>query len=465
MTDAPWHLPRRAFLRMAPALGAAALQGLTHGRAGGAHHAPRARSVIWLGMVGAPSQVDLFAHKPELDAMDDQFVPPSLLRQDRFAFLGDGKARLLASPWRKTQHGASGAWLSELLPYHRTIVDRVAFVHSMQSDEFNHVPAQLLQHTGAPRLGRPTMGAWLSYGLGSANEDLPAYVVLASGKAGRCGASCWGSGFLPSRHQGVQLRGDGDPVLFLGDPPGFDAALRQARLDAIVALDAEHSKAHGDPEIATRLAAYELAARMQAAMPGVVDLRSESKATLGQYGVDPAQASFARNCLLARRLVERGVRFVHLVHGGWDHHGGTGDQNLLTNLPQRCREVDQASAALVLDLQARGLLDDTLVVFAGEFGRTPMLQGERRKDQLGRDHLRTAFTVWLAGGGVRAGLQFGVTDELGLNVVRDPVHVHDLQATILHLLGIDHERLTFRHLGRDFRLTDVSGRVVSGLLA
>jgi hypothetical protein len=428
------------------------------------HFAAKARRVIYLGMLGAPSQLDLFDHKPELSKRDGQPVPEALVTGQEFVFIGNGKTQLLASPWKWARHGRNGTWLSELLPHHAGIVDDVAFVHTMHTNEMNHVPATLLLQTGSPRMGRPAMGSWVTYGLGTGNRDLPGFVVLASGKASRCGAGCWGSGFLPTQYQGVQLRAAGEPVLFLSDPPGLDRELRRASLDTLNDLNNRALVRVNDPEVATRIAQYELAFRMQASVPKLTDLAKEPPHVLRMYGAEPGKPSFAANCLLARRLVESGVRFVQLVHGGWDHHGG-GDQNLRTNLPVRTREVDQGAAALVQDLKRRGLLKDTLVIFGGEFGRTPMLQGPRSATDLGRDHLRTAFTVWLAGGGVKAGLHLGETDDFGMKPVRDPVHVHDLQATILHLLGLDHKKLTYRYAGRDFRLTDVHGNVVTELLA
>ncbi|MBK8977999.1 MAG: DUF1501 domain-containing protein [Planctomycetes bacterium] len=437
------------------------------GAPSGPHHRPRVRRVIQLGMIGAPSQIDLFEHKPELLRRDGEAPPAAALRGERFAFLpAEGRgATLLAPRWPVRRHGTNGSWLSDLLPCHRHIADRVTWLHAVHTDEINHVPAQLVWQTGSPRQGRPSFGAWIDYGLGRLADDLPAYVVLASGKAGRCGTACWDAGFLPARHQGVPLRSDGEPVLFLDDPPGLGRALRARSLDSLTRLDELAAERDRDPATRARIDSYELAFRMQASVPELVDLRNEPPATLELYGAEPERRSFAANCLLARRLVERGVRFVQLVHGGWDHHGGGGDQNLLTNLPQRCAEVDRAAAALIVDLDRRGLLDDTLVVWGGEFGRTPMLQGPRSDTALGRDHQRTAFTMWLCGGGLRAGLHHGETDDFGIRPIAGAVHVHDLHATLLHLLGIDHERLTYRFHGRDFRLTDVYGQVVEQILA
>ncbi len=429
------------------------------------HYPARAKAVIFLGQIGAPSQLDLFDYKPELLKRDGQPVPESVLRDQTFTFIGEGKTQLLASPWKWSQHGQNGTWLTDRLPCHREIVDDLTFIHTLHTDEMNHVPANLLLQTGSPRMGRPAIGAWVTYGLGTENRDLPGFVVLASGKAGRCGSTCWGSGFLPSVYQGVQLRSQGDPVLYLSDPPGIDRNLRRDSLDTLQELNRRALGSLHDPEIATRISAFEMAFRMQASVPDLMDISREPRSIHELYGTEPGKATFANNCLLARRLVENGVRFVQLIHGGWDHHGGSGEQNLLTKLPERAREVDQGAAALVKDLKQRGLLEHTLVIFGGEFGRTPMLQGPRSSTELGRDHLRTAFTVWLAGGGVRPGMHLGQTDDFAMRPVSDPVHVHDLQATILHLLGMDHTRLTYRFQGRHFRLTDVRGEMIQKVLA
>jgi hypothetical protein len=429
------------------------------------HFPAKAKRVIFLGQVGAPSQLDLFDYKPQLQKRDGQPVPASLVQGQEFVFIGNGRTQFLASPWKWSRHGRNDTWLSDRLPYHRDIVDDVAFIHTMHTNEMNHVPAQMFLQSGSPRMGRPTMGAWVTYGLGTENRDLPGFVVLASGKAGRCGSACWSSGFLPTQYQGVQLRSTGEPVLYLANPPGIDRALRRDTLDTLQELNRRALVRINDPEIATRINAFELAFRMQTSVPKMMDIAKEPKHILQLYGAEPGQSTFGNNCLLARRLVENGVRFVQLVHGGWDHHGGTGDQNLLTNLPQRAREVDQGAAALIKDLKQRDMLKDTLVIFGGEFGRTPMLQGPRSTKELGRDHLRTAFTIWMAGGGVKSGFRLGETDDFGMKPTSDPVHVHDLQATILHLLGMDHTRLTYKFQGRQFRLTDVHGKVVRKLLA
>ena len=469
---------RRHFLtRCASGVGAVALGSLLNDRLFAApalpadplaprppHFAPRAKNVIYLNMIGAPSQLDLFEPKPTLDELSGKPVPASLVEGMRFAFIR-GTPNLLASPYSFQRHGRAGTWLSELLPHTAEIVDDVTVIHSLHTSEINHVPAQLFLNTGSPRMGRPCIGSWATYGLGSESRDLPAFVVLASGKAGRCGTSCMSNGFLPSVYQGVQFRSKGDPVLYLSNPAGIDASLRREVLDAVRELNSRSLAATGDPEIATRIASYEMAYRMQTSVPDLMDISDEPESMHELYGTEPGETSFANNCLLARRLVERGVRFVQIYHGGWDHHGGRGDQNLVTNLPVRCRETDQASAALIKDLKQRGMLDDTLVIWGGEFGRTPMLQGTFSKEELGRDHLITAYTIWMAGGGIKSGFNYGSTDELGMRIVENPMHIHDFQATILHCLGLEHTRLTYRFQGRDFRLTDVAGKVVDGILA
>ncbi|MFO0874571.1 MAG: DUF1501 domain-containing protein [Phycisphaerales bacterium] len=433
------------------------------------HFPARARSVIFLFMNGAPSQLDLFDDKPRLRELDRQECPKEFLEGQRFAFIR-GVPRLLGSPYSFARHGRCGAEVSELLPHTASIVDEIAIVRSMTTDAFNHAPAELFMNTGLARIGRPSMGSWLTYGLGSECEDLPGFVVLLSGggqPSGGC--SCWSSGFLPTTHQGVALRSQGDPVLFVGDPAGVDTMSRRRMLDALADLNRTRLDVVGDPEIATRIASYEMAYRMQTSVPELMDLSGERRETLELYGLDgdatKATPGFARNCLLARRLVERGVRFVQLYHRGWDSHGTSPDDDIVTSLRRRCAETDQACAALVKDLRRRGLLDTTLVVWGGEFGRTPMNEARDGSTFLGRDHHAAAFTMWLAGGGVKPGLTLGRTDELGYSIAEDRVHVHDLHATLLHLMGLDHTRLTFRHQGRDFRLTDVHGEVVTKLLA
>jgi hypothetical protein len=424
------------------------------------HFAPKAKAVIYLFMAGGPSQLELFDDKPLLRKLSGQPTPASYLQGRRFAFL-KGDETLLGTTHRFVRAGESGAEISDLLPHHRSIADDVCFIRSMHTDVFNHGPAKIFLQTGSPQPGRPSMGSWVTYGIGSEADDLPGFVVLQSGPRGpRGGSALWSSGFLPTSHQGVPFRGQGDPILNLRNPPGFDRNSQQAFTEAVKGLNALRYDAVGDPEIQTRIAAYEMAYRMQISAPELMDIAGESRQTLEMYGAVPGEASFANNALLARRLVERGVRFVQLYHASWDQHGA--EQSLEEELPLRCKQVDQACAALVLDLKQRGLLDETLVIWGGEFGRTPM--GETNKPT-GRDHHVDCFTMWLAGGGVRPGLIYGKTDEFGFAVAENPVHVHDLQATVLHLLGLDHEQLTFRFQGRDFRLTDVHGHVVHDILA
>jgi uncharacterized protein (DUF1501 family) len=429
------------------------------------HFPAKAKHVIYLHMAGAPSTLDLFDYKPKLIELNGKPCPESYIKGQQFAFI-KGTPKLLGTPHKFAKHGQSGQELSKILPHLATAADDLAIVRSMQTDQFNHAPAQLFVHTGSPRLGRPGMGAWLSYGLGTENRNLPSFVVLVSGTAAPDGgASLWGSAFLPTIHQGVQLRSQGDPVLFLSNPDGMDAAGRRRSLDALKALNEMQLGAVGDPEIQTRISQFELAYRMQTSVPEVMDIAKEPKEVHELYGTKLGQKAFANNCLLARRLVEAGVRFVQLYHWGWDQHGESMGNDLRYGLVDRCKETDQACAALIKDLKRRGLLDETLIVWGGEFGRTPMNEERNGSKWLGRDHHQHAFTIWLAGGGVKAGQTLGATDELGYHVVEDPVPVHDLQATILHLLGLNHERLTYRFQGRDYRLTDVFGNVVKKLLA
>ena len=418
--------------------------------------------MIFLSQAGAPSQLDLFDYKPKLREFHGTPVPEELIEGERFAFLS-GRPSLLGPQFRFARHGSTGTYLSELLPHISSVVDEAAFLYSVTTDQFNHSPAQLKMFTGHERPGRPSMGAWLTYGIGSENENLPGFVALSSGRAGRCGAACIGPGFLPTVYQGVQFRSGGEPVLFLSNPNGVGPDVRRDSLDAIRDLNTLRYESVGDAEIETRIASYELAYRMQTAVPELMDISREPANIQEMYGTEPGKKSFANNCLLARRLVESGVRYVQLTHGEWDHHGGT-RTSLPRDLPKRCREVDQATAALVTDLKNRGMLDETLVIWGGEFGRTPMLQGEPDDPNVGRDHHRT-FTMWFAGGGIKAGAKLGATDELGYRAVESPVTVHDLQATIMHLLGLDHTRLTFKFQGRDYRLTDVHGEVLGPLVA
>ncbi len=421
------------------------------------HHAARAKNVIFLFMAGAPSHLELFDYKPQLARFDGTLPPPELVKDYRAAFINPS-SKLLGPKFRFAKHGQCGAEVSELLPNMARVVDDIAIVKSMVTDAFNHAPAQILMNTGSSQFGRPSFGAWVTYGLGSESEDLPGFIVFSSGSKGPSGGnSNWGSGFLPTVYQGVQFRSSGDPVLYLSNPPGVDAQEQQASLAAIQNLNRQRFETTGDSEILTRINSFEMAFRMQTSAPELMDFRSEPEHVLKMYGAEPGKSSFANNCLLARRLVERGVRFVQLFHEAWDQHG-----NLKADLQKNCKDTDQACAALITDLKQRGLLDETLVVWGGEFGRTPMVQGGGDD---GRDHHPNAFTMWLAGGGIRPGVTVGETDEFGFNVTQDRVHVHDLHATLLHLLGFEHTRLTYRFQGRDFRLTDVHGELVPKLFA
>jgi len=422
----------------------------------------KAKSVIFMFMAGGPSQLELFDPKPKLQEMNGEVIPESYVKNKRFAFI-KRDAKLLGTTRKFTTCGQSGAVVGELLPHLQTIVDDITIVRSMTTDVFNHVPAKLFVNTGSPQfMGRPSMGAWVTYGIGSESRDLPGFVVLQSGPRGpRGGSPLWASGFLPTTYQGVPFRSGAEPILNLASPQGIDGKRQKQFVDAVNDLNRLRLDETHDPEITTRIAAYELAYRMQSSAPELMSLAGETAATISSYGAEPGKPSFANNCLLARRLVERGVRFVQLYHTDWDHHGNAGTE-LGKSLDERCREVDQPAAALIKDLKARGLLDSTLVVWGGEFGRTP--QGDPR-EMLGRDHHIEGYTMWLAGGGIKAGQTIGQTDELGYYAIEDKVHVHDLQATMLHLLGIDHLKLTFRFQGRDYRLTDVAGNVVPKLLA
>ncbi len=430
------------------------------------HFAPKARNIIYLFMAGAPTQLDLFDHKPALRKHDGEEIPAEFLpKGERFAFI-KGTPRLLGSPFAFKQHGRSGAELSELLPHLAVIADDIAIVKSVHTTQFNHAPGQILMNTGSQVFGRPSMGSWLTYGLGSESRDLPGFVVLLSGQnAPDGGKSCWGSGFLPTVYQGVEFRSKGDPVLFVSNPEGVDAPARRGAIDLVSDLNRLRRAEVGDPEIDTRIASYEMAYRMQSSVPELTDLSRESASVHSMYGTEPGRVSFANNCLLARRLIERGVRFVQLYHRGWDTHGESVGTDIAQRVPQLCLETDRAAAALVRDLKQRGLLDTTLVIWGGEFGRTPMNEARGGSKLMGRDHHPRAFTIWMAGGGVKPGVTIGRTDDLGYNVVEDPVDVHDLHATILHLMGLDHTKLTYRFQGREFRLTDVHGKVVGKLLA
>jgi hypothetical protein len=419
------------------------------------HFAAKAKRVIYLFMAGAPSHLDLFDYKPELARLSGTLPPASILEGYRSAFINPNSA-LLGTSFKFAKHGQSGAELSELLPHLAKAADDVCIVRSLTTDAVNHAPAQIMMNTGSQQFGRPSLGAWSLYGLGCETQNLPGYVVLSSARGTSGGASNWGSGFLPTSYGGVPFRSAGDPILYLSNPAGWDNEAQRDSLRSIRRLNEMRMAEVHDPEIDARIQSYEMAFKLQSTAPELMNLAEESKETLDSYGADPATHSFARNCLLARRLVERGVRFVQLFHEAWDQHGG-----LKAGLTANCVDTDRASAALLQDLKQRGLLEDTLVVWGGEFGRTPMVQG----GDDGRDHHNRSFSMWLAGGGIKPGITYGETDELGFNVVRDQVHVHDLNATILHLLGFDHTRLTYRFQGRDFRLTDVHGKVVRGLLA
>ena len=429
--------------------------GPLHARA--SHFPGRAKRLIYLFMSGGPSQVDLFDPKPFLRKHHGESLPAEVIGGQRFAFIKD-EFRLQASPYRFSQFGQSGAAVSELLPHLSQWVDDIAIVRSVHTEAFNHDPAQMMIHTGSLIPGHPSLGAWTVYGIGSENQNLPAFVVLVSGQGQPLGSHLWGNGFLPTTYQGVRFRSVGDPVPFLSDPSWIDSNTRRRTVDAINDLNRMQLDWTGDPEIEARIEAFELAFKMQGSVPDLMDIQSEPPSVHEAYGTDPGKASFANNCLLARRLLERGVRFVQLFHRGWDHHG-----LLERDLPERCLETDRPVAALLEDLKQRGLLKDTLVVWGGEFGRTPIV--EIRDNSWGRDHHPRAFTVWMAGGGIQPGITYGRTDDFSYNVIENPVHVHDLQATILHCLGLDHTRLVFKHRGRNFRLTDVGGQVLYELLA
>jgi len=420
------------------------------------HFPAKAKSVIFLFMAGGPSHLELFDNKPALARYDGKLPPPELLQGYRAAFIRPD-ATFLGPKFKFARHGRCGVELSELLPHLGGCADDIAVVKSMATDAFNHAPAQIFMNTGTQQFGRPSLGAWTTYGLGSESLDLPGFVVFSSGKKGPSGGSSnWGSGFLPTVHNGVLFRSGGDPVLYLSNPPGIDRQTQRDSLDALSALNSRRLGVVGDPEIAARISSFEMAYRMQASAPELMDIAREPRHVLDMYGAEPGKSSFANNCLLARRLVEKGVRFVQLFHESWDQHGG-----LVSDLRKNCRDTDRPCAALLKDLKQRGLLDSTLVIWGGEFGRTPMVQGGND----GRDHHPNCFSMWLAGGGIKPGLTLGESDDFGFNATTDRVHVHDLHATVLHLLGFDHTRLTYRFQGRDFRLTDVHGRVVEKLLA
>jgi uncharacterized protein (DUF1501 family) len=420
----------------------------------------KAKRVIYLFMAGAPSQLDLLDNKPTLVKFDGKPIPNEFVKDQRYAFI-EKNANLMASRYKFAKHGKSGQEISEIMPHLASVADDITIIRSMHTDQFNHAPAQIFLNTGSSQLGRPSMGSWVTYGLGSEAADLPAFVVLTSGHGTSGGPANWGCGFLPTSYQGVLLRSQGDPILDVTNPKGFDPKLQRDSLDLVRDLNKERLDAIGDPEIATRINSYELAYRMQTSAPDLIDLSKEKKETLEMYGAEPGKASFANNCLLARRLVERGVRFVNLYHEAWDHHS-----DVAGGLKATCGDTDKPAAALVKDLKQRGLLEDTLVVWGGEFGRTPMVETNPAIGRaMGRDHHPVAYSMWLAGGGMKAGYTHGETDELGFRIAKDGVHTHDLQATILALLGLDHTKLTYHFQGRDFRLTDVAGNVIKELIA
>ena len=468
-------LNRRALLRgSAAALGSASLASLLtrdglaapHG-ATPTHFTPKAKRVIYLFQSGGPSHLELYDYKPKLKELHGTELPDSIRQGQRLTGMTSGQKSfpVIAPKFGFHQSGQAGTWISDLLPHTSKVLDDICLVRSMHTEAINHDPAITFIQTGSQQPGRPSLGAWLSYGLGSEAEDLPAFIVLISHGSGKDSNQgllerLWGSGFLPSNHQGVKLRGSGDAVLYLSDPPGIDRDLRRTMLDSLAKLNQRQLAQSGDPEIATRISQYEMAFRMQSSVPDLTDLSRESAQTFELYGEESKKpGTYAANCLLARRLLERGVRCVQLYHRGWDQHGG-----LPTNIPLQCRDIDQAQAGLITDLKQRGMLEDTLIVWAGEFGRTVYGQGGLL-DDYGRDHHGRCFTVWMAGGGIKPGVVHGETDEYGYNIVKDPVHIHDMNATILHCLGYDHKRLTFRFQGRDYRLTDVHGEVVTPILA
>ncbi len=459
------RITRRHFFKQTGfGIGAMALSSLVNEDAI-AHFAPKAKNVIFLFMAGGPSQLDMFDSKPKLKEHDNQPIPEELVKGERFAFI-KGTPLCLGSPFKFGQHGRSGAVVSELLPYLSKHADQIAIIRSMHTTQFNHAPAQIFINTGHQIIGRPSLGSWLMYGIGSENKNLPGFVVMLSGEADPDGGKAlWSSGFLPTGYQGVEFRSKGDPVLFVSNPDGVNVQSRRSTLDALKDLNGMHRAQIGDPEINTRIEAYELAFRMQTSVPDLTDMSKEPARIHELYGTEPGKKSFANNCLLARRLVERGVRFVQLYHRGWDTHGNSIGGDIVVKLPRLCMETDRSISALLTDLKQRGLLDETLVVWGGEFGRTPMNEKRNGSNLLGRDHHPRAFTVWLAGAGVKQGVTIGKTDDFGYNIVEDAVDVHDLHATILHLMGIDHTKLTYRFQGRDFRLTDVHGNVVRKVLS
>ena len=468
-------LTRRTFLRDVPlGLGGVALAGMLDAAEPRRdplapklpHFKAKAKNVIVLHMSGAPPHLDMFDYKPQLVKRSGEPCPDSLIKGKQFAFTS-GVPKLLGTPQKFSQRGKSGAWVSDALPGIASIADDLCFVKAMYTEQFNHAPAELLLYTGSARQGRPSMGAWATYGLGSESKDLPGFIALVSGGVlPSAGKAAWGNGFLPGVYQGVQCRSGGDPVLYVSNPEGMDRATRRLSLDALRDLNELQAAELGHPETTTRIAQYEMAFRMQTAVPEVMDIGKESKQTIADYGAAPGAGSFANNCLLARRLVEKGVRFVHLFDWGWDFHGTNPNEDIGVGLTKRCAPMDRAVTALIKDLKNRKMLDETLVVWTGEFGRTPFREGRTANSKtLGRDHHPYSYSMFMAGGGIKPGISHGASDDLGFYAVDKKTHVHDLQATILHLLGMNHERLTWRFQGRDFRLTDVHGKVVKELLA
>ena len=458
-SNSPEITRRHFFGECGYGVGKIALAGLLTGALGQArartHFAPNAKRVIHLFQAGAPSQLELFDNKPKLKQLEGKPLPPSVIGDQRYAFI-QRDAAVLGPRFGFARHGQCGAELSDKLPHLAKVVDDIAIIRSMHTDQFNHAPGQIFFNTGFAQPGRPCLGSWLSYGLGAETSNLPAFVVLSTGGGISGGSALWSAGFMPGKHAGVRFRNSGDPILNVSRPEGVDARLQRDSIDLIGALNRRRLEVENDPEIATRIDSYEMAYRLQASAPELMDLKSESAETLKLYGADPAKPSYARACLLARRMIERGVRCVNIYHSGWDAHS-----NVAGNVTNNARTTDQASAALIIDLKRRGLLEDTLVIWGGEFGRTPMVESNPTLNRSqGRDHHPQAFSLWMAGGGVKCGVTLGATDELGFHITDRPVHIHDLQATILHLLGLDHERLTFHHGGRDYRLTDVHGKLI-----
>ena len=473
------HLTRRHFLRDCQiGLGGIALSAMGAGPLAGAelpesplaprkpHFTPKAKRVVYIHCAGSPPHLDLLDYKPELVKRSGQDCPDEFVKGKEFAFT-KGMPKLMGTPRKFSQHGQGGTWMSDAIPNFHGIADEMCVIRSMHTDQFNHAPAQLFLLTGSPRQGRPSMGSWVTYGLGSENADLPGFVVMISGGIQpSAGKNAWGSGFLPSVFQGVQCRSKGDPVLYVKDPKGMSRELRRQGLDALRSLNELQARELGSPETLTRIAQYELAYRMQVSVPEVMDISRESKETIESYGASPGASSLANNCLLARRLLEKGVRFVQLFDWGWDFHGTNPKEDIRDGLTKKCATMDRPVAALIRDLKERGLLEDTLVIWSGEFGRTPFREGRTAKGKvLGRDHFPDCYSMFLAGGGVKGGTNHGQSDELGFSPAKDPVHVHDLQATILHLLGFNHEQLIHRFQGRDYRLTDVHGKVIKSVLA